>query len=129
MCRSGLRGEVAHFDFVDQSGKVIVCQGQADHRQHIREIQAANLKQIAVPDEFILGRVLARNIVDQATGEIVANANDEITKPCSPSCVKLAFRLWRLCTPTNLTAVPSSPARCVPTKRHHARLRVLPSIA
>ncbi|WP_205201505.1 DNA-directed RNA polymerase subunit beta [Azonexus hydrophilus] len=75
-----LRGEVAHFDFVDQTGKVIVAKDKRITAKHIREIQAANLKQIAVPDEFILGRVLARNIVDQATGEIVANANDEITE-------------------------------------------------
>ncbi len=75
-----LRGEVARFDFVDPSGKVIVAKDKRITAKHIREIQAANLKQIAVPDEFILGRVLARNIIDQATGEVVANANDEITE-------------------------------------------------
>src|SRR5690606_16166527 len=33
-----------------------------------------------VPDEFLLGRIIARNIVDAETGEIVARANDEITE-------------------------------------------------
>ncbi|MDP3785716.1 MAG: DNA-directed RNA polymerase subunit beta, partial [Undibacterium sp.] len=33
-----------------------------------------------VPEDYLLGRVLAKNIVDADTGEIVANANDELTE-------------------------------------------------
>ncbi|WP_415033905.1 DNA-directed RNA polymerase subunit beta [Azonexus sp.] len=75
-----LRGEVARFDFVDPSGKVIVAKDKRITAKHIREIQAANLQQIAVPEEFILGRTLAKNIIDQGSGEVLANANDEITE-------------------------------------------------
>ena len=34
---------------------------------------------IPVPDEYVLGRVLGKNIVDEETGEVIANCNDEIT--------------------------------------------------
>jgi DNA-directed RNA polymerase subunit beta len=38
------------------------------------------LQRIAVPDEFVIGRPLAHNVVDTGTGEVIANANDEITE-------------------------------------------------
>ncbi|WP_434514081.1 DNA-directed RNA polymerase subunit beta [Dechloromonas sp. ARDL1] len=75
-----LRGEVARFDFVAPDGKLIVAKDKRITAKHIREIGAAGIKQIAVPDEFLVGRVVAKNIIDKATGEVVANANDEITE-------------------------------------------------
>ena len=75
-----LRGEVARFDFCDKSGKVVVPKDKRITAKHIRELDAAGITQIAVPDEFLIGRVVARNVVDTATGEILANANDEITE-------------------------------------------------
>ncbi|UCV15425.1 DNA-directed RNA polymerase subunit beta [Quatrionicoccus australiensis] len=75
-----LRGEVARFDFVGPDGKVIVAKDKRITAKHIRDIGAASLKQIVVPEDFIIGRVIARNIIDKATGEVVANANDEITE-------------------------------------------------
>ena len=75
-----LRGEIARFDFVDKSGNVIVAKDKRITAKHIRELDAAGIKQIAVPDDFIVGRVVAQNTVDQETGEILANANDEITE-------------------------------------------------
>ena len=74
-----LRGEVARFDFVDKSGKVIVPKDKRITVKHIRDMEAAGTKRIAVPDEFLLGRVLAHSVVDKETGEILASANDEIT--------------------------------------------------
>jgi|PlaIllAssembly_1097288.scaffolds.fasta_scaffold00127_2 DNA-directed RNA polymerase subunit beta len=75
-----LRGEVARFDFVAPDGKVIVTKDKRITAKHIRDIAGASLSQIIVPEDFILGRVVARTIIDKETGELVANANDEITE-------------------------------------------------
>ena len=75
-----LRGEVARFDFVAPDGKVIVSKDKRITAKHVRDIASASLSQIIVPEDFILGRVVARNIVDKETGEFVANANAEITE-------------------------------------------------
>src|SRR5574343_326235 len=75
-----LRGEVARFDFVGPDGKLIVPKDKRITAKHIRDIAAASIKQIVVPEDFLIGRVVATNIVDKATGEVVANANDEITE-------------------------------------------------
>src|SRR5215471_16562981 len=74
-----LRGEVARFDFVDKSGKTIVTKDKRITVKNIRDLEAAGMKRIGVPDEFVLGRVLAHNVVDKDSGEILAAANDEIT--------------------------------------------------
>ena len=75
-----LRGEVARFDFVAPDGKTIVAKDKRITAKHIRDIAAAGVTQIVVPEEFLVGRVIATNIVDKSTGEVVANANDEITE-------------------------------------------------
>ncbi len=75
-----LRGEVARFDFCDASGKVIVAKDKRITAKHIRELDSAGIRKISVPEDFLIGRVIAQNIVDKDTGEILANANDEITE-------------------------------------------------
>ncbi|MDQ5880465.1 MAG: DNA-directed polymerase subunit beta, partial [Pseudomonadota bacterium] len=74
-----LRGEVARFDFCDKSGKVIIAKDKRITAKHIRDLDAAGIKRIAVPEDFLVGRVIAQNIIDRETGEVLANANDEIT--------------------------------------------------
>ncbi len=75
-----LRGEVARFDFTDKAGKVIVPKDKRITAKYIRELAEAGIKKIVVPEDFIIGRTVAQNIVDAETGEILANANDEITE-------------------------------------------------
>jgi DNA-directed RNA polymerase subunit beta len=75
-----LRGEVARFDFCDASGKVIVAKDKRITAKHIRELDAAGIRKIAVPEDFVVGRIVAQNIVDTSSGEVLANANDEITE-------------------------------------------------
>ena len=75
-----LRGEVARFDITDKSGKVIVAKDKRINAKHVREIDAAGIKHISVPEDYLLGRVLAKNIIDAETGEVIANANDELTE-------------------------------------------------
>ncbi|MGE0081151.1 MAG: DNA-directed RNA polymerase subunit beta [Thiohalomonadaceae bacterium] len=73
-----LRGETADFDIV-HDGQVIVEKGRRITARHIRELDKAGLKTLEVPDEFVLGRALAHDVIDQKSGEVLAAANDEIT--------------------------------------------------
>jgi DNA-directed RNA polymerase subunit beta len=75
-----LRGEVARFDVADANGRVIVPKDKRITAKHIRELAEAGIQSIAVPEDFILGRILAKDLVDAETGELVARANDEITE-------------------------------------------------
>lgn len=71
---------MAKFDILDKAGKVLVQKDKRINAKHIRDIEAAGLKKISVPEDFLIGRTLAKNIVDGSTGEVVASANDEITE-------------------------------------------------
>ena len=74
-----LRGEVARFDIYGKDGKVIVPKDKRITAKHVRELDAAGVKMWAIPNEFVVGRVLAHDVLDKETGELVARANDEIT--------------------------------------------------
>jgi DNA-directed RNA polymerase subunit beta len=75
-----LKGEISRFDIVDKGGKVIVGKDKRITAKHIRDLEAAGIRKLTVDADFVLGRVLANNIVDKETGEVVAHANDEITE-------------------------------------------------
>ncbi len=75
-----MRGEVARFDFTDKAGKVLVPKDKRITAKHIRDLAEAGITKIVVPEDFIVGRTVAQNVVDAETGEILANANEEITE-------------------------------------------------
>src|SRR5438552_8037018 len=74
-----LRGEVAKFDLVGKDGKVLVQKDKRITARHSRELGDAGIKKIALPNDYISGRMLAESVVNKDTGEILASANDEIT--------------------------------------------------
>jgi DNA-directed RNA polymerase subunit beta len=75
-----IRGEVARFDITDKSGKVIVAKDKRVTVRHTRELEQSGTTHISVPEDYLLGRVVAKSIVDAETGEIIAKANDELTE-------------------------------------------------
>ena len=75
-----LRGEIAKFDIADERGNVIVQKDKRITVKHIRDMEKAGVNKITVDQNFILGRKLSKAIVDKNTGEVIANANDEITE-------------------------------------------------
>ena len=74
-----LRGETAAFD-IKAKRKLIVEKDQRITARHIREIVQEGLKQLAVPPEYLIGKVIAKAVVDTETGELLADANQEITE-------------------------------------------------
>jgi DNA-directed RNA polymerase subunit beta len=73
-----LKGQSVSFPIM-VDGKEIVPADKRITAKHIRELTKAGVKSIQAPDEFVIGRVLAKNIVDSETGEVIANCNEEIT--------------------------------------------------
>ncbi|AGF47290.1 DNA-directed RNA polymerase subunit beta [Candidatus Kinetoplastibacterium desouzaii TCC079E] len=73
------KGEIVNFDLIDQNGVVLVEKDKRINTKHLREISKQGIEKILVKDEFLIGRTLSENIIDPETGEIIANANDELT--------------------------------------------------
>ncbi len=55
-----LRGEVAKFDLHGKDGKVLVQKDKRITARHIRDLAEGGVKKIAVPNDYLIGRTLAR---------------------------------------------------------------------
>ncbi|HKT41937.1 MAG TPA: DNA-directed RNA polymerase subunit beta, partial [Rhodanobacteraceae bacterium] len=73
-----LRGETLNFDLV-AGDKVLVEKDKRITARHVRELKNAKITTLEVPDDYMVGRILANDIVDAKTGELLASANDELT--------------------------------------------------
>ncbi len=89
-----LRGEMLDFD-ISIGDKVLVEAGRRITARHIRELEKAGVKNLEVPAEFLIGKALAKNIVDEQSGEIIANANDEITSELLDQLVKAGVKKFQ----------------------------------
>ncbi|MGZ8192413.1 MAG: DNA-directed RNA polymerase subunit beta, partial [Methylobacter sp.] len=73
-----MRGEIAAFD-IKYDGQVLVEEGRRITAKHIREMIKSGLTEVEVPKEYLVGKILAHNRIDESTGELIANVNDELT--------------------------------------------------
>lgn len=73
-----LRGETALFD-IKAGDTVVVETGRRITARHIKQLEKANLKSLQVPREYLVGKVVAKNVVDTSTGELVCPCNTEVT--------------------------------------------------
>jgi DNA-directed RNA polymerase subunit beta len=73
-----LRGETVGFDIV-VGDEVVVEAGRRVTARHIRELQKGGVERLTVPRDFLVGRILARNLIDTETGEVLAEANALLT--------------------------------------------------
>ncbi|KXS47279.1 MAG: DNA-directed RNA polymerase subunit beta, partial [Marinobacter sp. T13-3] len=77
---SRLRGDIATFDIKDQDGNVIVEEGRRVTARHIKQLEKAGITELEVPTEYLYGRVLAKDMIDQSTGEVLVECNTELTE-------------------------------------------------
>jgi DNA-directed RNA polymerase subunit beta len=75
-----LRGELAAVDICGADGEVIVEQGRRISARHIRLLSKAKIAELDLPDDYLHGAVLSKSVIDTASGEVLANANDVITE-------------------------------------------------
>jgi DNA-directed RNA polymerase subunit beta len=75
-----LRGESAMFDITDKKGDVIIATGKRITARHVKLVEKAGIKALQVPDDYLLGKIIAHAIIDKDSGELLADANAEITE-------------------------------------------------
>jgi len=75
-----LRGETTFFDIRSKTGKVLVPTGKRITARHVKIIKESGVKALEVPDEYLLGKIVAKTIVDKESGEILVDANAELTE-------------------------------------------------
>jgi len=78
-----LMGRIAPVD-IEIKGELIVKQGDRISARHIRKIEGSKLKLLDMPKEALYGQVIAKDILDKSTGEIVIEANTLIDEESLP---------------------------------------------
>lgn len=75
-----MAGQRALSDIVDpKSGEQIVKAGRRITRAIVKKVKSLDLKEIAVSREDLEGKVLAKPLIDEETGEIIADSNAEMS--------------------------------------------------
>jgi DNA-directed RNA polymerase subunit beta len=114
--------------FQRPDGKVIVAKDKRITAKHIRDIAAAGIKQIAVPEDFLIGRVVARTSSTPRpakSGQRQRRNHRDLLAKLRRSRVSTRCRR---CTSTTSTAAASFPRPCARRNRVRRR-RVSPSTA
>jgi len=83
-----MRGDVSSFEIRDKKGEVLVEVGRRITARHVRLLEKSGLKRLDVPREYLMERVIARDIVDEKTGEIVMACNTIITNEVLDTLLK-----------------------------------------
>ncbi|MDH3417127.1 MAG: DNA-directed RNA polymerase subunit beta, partial [Gammaproteobacteria bacterium] len=73
-----LRGDTATFD-IKLGRKLIVEEGRRITAKHVRDMEKSSVDKMIVPSEYLEGKILAHDIIDTETGELLAAANAELT--------------------------------------------------
>ena len=73
-----LRGETVYFN-IKLGRKIIVEEGRRITAKHVREMKKSKIDNLVVPTEYLEGKILAQDVVDTETGELLAAANSELT--------------------------------------------------
>jgi len=81
-----MRGEIAAFD-IKHNDQILVEEGRRITAKHIREMNKAGLAEVEVPREYLTGKILGHNLIDQSTGELIANVNEELTPALIERCI------------------------------------------
>ncbi|MFO1456564.1 MAG: DNA-directed RNA polymerase subunit beta [Steroidobacteraceae bacterium] len=73
-----LRGETATFE-IRIGDQVVVEEGRRITARHVRQLEEAGVRKLAVPRDYVYGKILAHDVVNTDTGEIIAKANEVLT--------------------------------------------------
>ena len=73
-----LRGETLSVDIKVKS-KVYVAAGRRITARHIKDLSAAKVTEIKLSDEYLIGKTVSKDIINQETGEVLVEANTEIS--------------------------------------------------
>ena len=85
-----LRGETASFE-IRIGDKVVVEEGRRITARHVRQLEDAGVRRLAVPRDYIYGKILAHDVVNTETGEIVAKANEVITAASAEKMIEIGI--------------------------------------
>ncbi|MBL7664205.1 MAG: DNA-directed RNA polymerase subunit beta [Bacteriovoracaceae bacterium] len=75
-----LVGSRADEDILDKKGGVIVKKGKKVTKMAVKKLQESGLKKLPATLEEITGKIIAEDVYDSQTGEVIVSANEALTE-------------------------------------------------
>jgi len=112
-----LRGETALFD-IKVGKKVIVETGRRISARHVRELESGGVTKLEIPAEYLIGKILFHDIPDTETGELLAEANTELTAELLEQIIEMGTKKLEVLYVNDLDRGPhvSNTLRIDPTR-------------
>jgi DNA-directed RNA polymerase subunit beta len=112
-----LRGETATFE-IRIGDNIIVEEGRRITARHVRQLEEAGVTRLNVPRDYVYGKILAHDVVNGDTGEIIAKANEVLTAASVETIIEAGITDVRTLYTNDLDRGPyvSDTLRIDPTK-------------
>ena len=102
-----ISGQRALVDIVDpKTGETLVTAGRRITRAIVKKVSEANLKELEVSPEDLEGKVIARPLIDESTGEIIAECNTELDVDILKAAVDAGIKTFQIIFFDGLTVGP-----------------------
>jgi DNA-directed RNA polymerase subunit beta len=117
-----LEGQRASKDIKDSKGEVIIKKGRKITKSIIKAMQDAKLKFVPIDEEELLaGKYLAHDVVNPATGEVLAEANAEINQDILDKFKEADIKKFNILFIDNLHVSPSFRNTLLEDKTRHLK--------
>src|SRR5512138_3600840 len=112
-----LRGETASFT-IKIGDEVVVEEGRRVTARHVRTLEKKNVTRLDVPKEYLIGKILAHDVFNTETGEILAKANEVLTLVTADKLIEAGVQQIRVLYVNDLDRGPyiSDTLRIDPTR-------------
>ncbi|MGH8186364.1 MAG: DNA-directed RNA polymerase subunit beta, partial [Steroidobacteraceae bacterium] len=112
-----LRGETATFT-IRIGDEIVVEEGRRVTARHVRTLEQKGISRLEVPKEYLLGKVLAHDVFNTETGEILAKANEVLTLAIIDKLIEAGIQQVRMLYVNDLDRGPyiSDTLRIDPTR-------------
>ncbi|QJC31748.1 DNA-directed RNA polymerase subunit beta [Enterobacteriaceae endosymbiont of Donacia tomentosa] len=85
-----LRGETATFD-IQFNNIIYVEKGKRVTIRHINHLKKDKINYINIPKEYLIGKIVSKDYIDNITGEIIITANSSLSKESINKIIKNNF--------------------------------------
>ena len=103
-----IAGQRALNDIVDpKTGETLVAAGRRITRASVAKVKDAKVKETEISVEDLEGKVVARPLIDEETGEIIADCNTELTAEILDQAVAAGIENFHIIFFDGLTVGPS----------------------
>ena len=93
-------------DVVDKNGELIVSKNRKIKKNTIKRLKNAGIEKLIASNEHLIGKVVAKDIIDENTGEVILECNEEITEEKLEKIIEAGIKKIEVLFIDNLTTLP-----------------------